>query len=781
MSGLARTKSFSFALITTLAYACLAAPAAVVAEDSINAQIGFEREFGFDRIRFQQAAARVARDGIARIDLHNSDGSLTTVELYERTDTGDGAITLTGAIVGRPQSHIELSLDDGLLRGRTSFYLADGRAVSHDIARVGEDRYALEQVRARPLAVDDDALDLSVNMRGNTGPGIGIEQLRSTSGGDVNADSAFSVQRRNENSRTRPGVADNGNTIDLLVVFTEAAQKYIGSPQAIKSAIDLNVQRTNFAFVDSKINTQIRLLDAIQLGPFPEGSVRFRQLATVGDGVLDNLPRIRERYAADLVMVISLDVHNNAGQSVCGQAAIPNLARDPRGDFAGYSWVSAYCLEGSMTFTHELGHNLNAQHDRSDPFVYGAGKPRRFNFAYSARNGRYRSIMDTGENCLAQNCPPLHYFSTPSVRPHGNRIGLRNANNAKTINQFRSKVAAYRIAKVVKAPTIWVRSTKGDLNSDDPVVYLSANGTEVEGWRIQAGATSAQTNIFDSGVRAPEVRRIRLNWAPKEIESNRMAIRLEYRVNGQWRQTIKTVALKSEEAFWIKEQSLWLIDILRGWASFITPRADRLLIKSELIRQRALAQRGAEEAVEESVAKIERLTDGCKQLSIAGYVARPDANDAVRSCWAQQELQLGLRTILSHANGLVQKGAIRGWRDRCLQVKSRNRSAVVIDECSTRAIEEQVWQLTEDGKLISAGRCLDAGSDDPESGRDVRMATCLDVDRQRWRVDEGRLISLTNPQACLSVQGPHPAAGEAIETAVCEAGVAWQQWMLLDE
>lgn len=730
----------------------------------------FEQSFQFNVKTFQGALERVLNNINARVELRLADGSNLVIELYDRTDSSVGTPTLTGTVVGQPQSHVRLSVTkNGVLHGHISVRDANGQPVSYFIHHRNDTHYEFETITTGSSgAPDPTTLEF---VRSNVGNDAVVSQRM------PEADPSKHIKRK-----PRVGDPDNGDTIDLLVVYTREAKAYIGSNFAIKEAIRRNVLRTNFAFVDSDINTQIRLLDIVSIGPFPEGRVRFRQLGTVGDGVVDTLPALRDEYAADLVMVISKEVHDASGASVCGQAAIPNLTRDPKGDYAGYSWLSAYCLEGAITFAHELGHNLNAQHQRNDPYVYGANKPKRSNFAFMAPSRKYRTIMDSAQDCIIQTCPPVRLFSTPRVRPYGNRIGRPTADNARSINQFRSRVAAYRVTKRVEPPSVWTRSVNGRLDRTNPVVHFSANGTDVEAWRIfsteyASGVAFSNTEIYPASTQRVELDLLALSHAA----SPRMQLQLDYRKDGRWIKGRTTnVIVQNPDLIRIDDEIKWLVDVLRGWKGFYDPATARFELHEDLISLRTFALRGDETAAERVIREIRQRTDGCRQRSNSNLTPRPDSNDVVRSCWAQQELQHGLKTLGHHVDTLEKKGFVRGWRDRCLQVKSRNSSAVVIEDCSTAPIAEQTWELTNEGKMISGGRCLDAGALDAISGKNVKMAACVseNIDRQRWFLDDDRLISAVSQLSCLTVEGPHPRPGIAIETNQCTDNVAWQKWTL---
>jgi hypothetical protein len=118
---------------------------------------------------------------------------------------------------------------------------------------------------------------------------------------------------------------DSGSTVDLLVVWTTAAEcRASGMDNAssctlsaatrrtIMGAIQLAVSETNTAFVESGVQTQLRLVHAYREANYVESTTSkpgFRddlfRLQNPSDGYLDRVHTIRALYGADMVSMIA--------------------------------------------------------------------------------------------------------------------------------------------------------------------------------------------------------------------------------------------------------------------------------------------------------------------------------------------------------------------------------------------------------------------------------------------------------------------------------------------
>jgi hypothetical protein len=239
---------------------------------------------------------------------------------------------------------------------------------------------------------------------------------------------------------------DDGSQIDVLVVYTPAAQAEAGGPAAMTALINLAVAESNLAYANSGVSQRLRLVHAAEVAYAENGSfsTHLARLQSPGDGYLDGVPALRDAYSADLV---SLLVAQN--QNLCGIAYLmgPGAVGPGFADWA-FSVVAHDCAIGYYSFGHELGHNMGSQHDRGN-----AGSPGAFGYSYGYQDPQadFRTIM--AYNCPG-GCPRIQFFSNPAVAYQGQTTGVDSAapdsadnhlslnNTALIVANFRASVDA---------------------------------------------------------------------------------------------------------------------------------------------------------------------------------------------------------------------------------------------------------------------------------------------------------------------------------------------------
>ena len=253
------------------------------------------------------------------------------------------------------------------------------------------------------------------------------------------------------------GANSSGPTIiDIAVFYTPTAKKKWGGTARAETQIDLFVADTNKAFTDSDVNQRIRLVH--------RGEVEYTEtdkytdwlrLWLPSDGHLDEIHTIRTQVGADLVAFIV----EKPGDS-CGRGAV----NDP------FSVMGSGC--GSLTFAHELGHNLGLNHDRTStpnsttpspppatdrPVTecsFGYVNQRVLDEQNPPTSAHWQTIMANGAQCLFWSCPVLLRFSNARQQHNGDRLGIpclatesTPASARETLNHTAGTVAGWR-AKV---------------------------------------------------------------------------------------------------------------------------------------------------------------------------------------------------------------------------------------------------------------------------------------------------------------------------------------------
>jgi len=261
--------------------------------------------------------------------------------------------------------------------------------------------------------------------------------------------------RRGGGPRTQ---ADDGSTIDVLVVYTSTARNANGGTSGIRAAIDLDVSQTNQAYQNSGVVPRLRLVGAEEIA-YAESSdslVDLNRLQAPADGFLDSVHARRDVLGADLVHLIA-----NA-PDVCGRAFIMQSPDATWFDTYAFGLTDDSCL-GNYSFGHELGHNMGLQHDtyvtpEDGTYAYAHGYVNQAALLPGAPSSkRWRDIMAYGNQCGAAgfSCQTVAHFSNPNVSYLGDPTGTSaTADGARAMNNTRSVTANFRQSGPRQAPPV---------------------------------------------------------------------------------------------------------------------------------------------------------------------------------------------------------------------------------------------------------------------------------------------------------------------------------------
>ena len=209
-------------------------------------------------------------------------------------------------------------------------------------------------------------------------------------------------------------------TIDVAVVYTQAAREEAGGTAEIEAVIDLMVAETNEAYQASGVYHRLALVARSEVQYAEAGDLRdIHRLADPSDGYMDGVHAMRDRTGADLVhLVFKHQDHPFAGVASFGWA---------------FGLTCQYC--GGGTFAHELGHNMGLRHDRylvhhneggvSPHPAYGYVNQQAF-VAGAARSRRWYTIMSYATQCADADisCQRLPRFSNPRQSYNGDPLGI---------------------------------------------------------------------------------------------------------------------------------------------------------------------------------------------------------------------------------------------------------------------------------------------------------------------------------------------------------------------
>ena len=237
-----------------------------------------------------------------------------------------------------------------------------------------------------------------------------------------------------------PGAGpQDDEAVDVLVVYPSWAREIEGGYEHMLGIIDLDIATANDAYAASGVDLRVELAAAVEV----EYDDRFLDEARVSggthsvtpwrrmlerltepdDGHLDEVHALRERHAADLVLLhLGGDAH-----LVVGDYRIRGIAwalREVSGERLENSGFSVAISGDGTTVAHELGHSMGLHHDRAEgsrnaPFPYSHGfrylDPTRPNPDYVWWDGTIMSNHRRGRGPAVFSNPGLRHPDDPAL------------------------------------------------------------------------------------------------------------------------------------------------------------------------------------------------------------------------------------------------------------------------------------------------------------------------------------------------------------------------------
>ena len=141
--------------------------------------------------------------------------------------------------------------------------------------------------------------------------------------------------------------------IDVIVAYTKkAASNYTDVKREL---VDLSIEEANKSFRQSGIGqVQLRLVHAYQTDYIEEGAHfdHVWRFADKGDGYMDEIHGLRDKYKADVAVLIVDDPQG------CGLATRVFADADE-----AFAVVHHECAANTYSLAHEIGHIIGARHD----------------------------------------------------------------------------------------------------------------------------------------------------------------------------------------------------------------------------------------------------------------------------------------------------------------------------------------------------------------------------------------------------------------------------------
>ena len=331
------------------------------------------------------------------------------------------------------------------------------------------------------IDLDDERLDVD-NFHGDT---LGKNSIHPM------ADAAVDAHADGDNAGEviESGQSDSPIQIDVMFIYTaDMIERY--PDDLIETRLNHLVAIANQAMVDSEVTIVVRLVHhrAVDYTRHQDNREALRDLAQAMQG--DPIPGFsgvrqdRQAYGADIVALTW--PHNIETRGACGIAYFPQTDNQGNPDPAygvhiDNDGASNWSVCSDAVFTHELGHNLGAEHQRSRASV---DDPAAHNYAF-VRDQRFHTVMGSFGTGDINRYLRLDAFSNPAIRCGGEPCGTmalgRGANNARKIGELAPIVAGYasqQLPGMVSRPDPSEPDSDGDGVSDweDPYPFDPFNG-----------------------------------------------------------------------------------------------------------------------------------------------------------------------------------------------------------------------------------------------------------------------------------------------------------------
>ncbi len=240
---------------------------------------------------------------------------------------------------------------------------------------------------------------------------------------------------------------DGAPVIRVLTVFDDLSSSYYGGDANAVADLSATIDEVNAAYARSGVNLtmQSAAIEHVGYASTQLPQTQLNRVTDPADGFLDDIHARRDELAADLVVFVT-----PLGGVSCGVAW---LLRPPFSSFDpayGFAVADPSCARGNLTFAHETGHNIGADHGPT-------GGQLGYNNGYINLAAGYRTIMSYYDPSCTNPCTREPYFSSPTVLYNGQPTGSATQDNARVLNEQGPYVATFRSGGPVSPPPIRLR------------------------------------------------------------------------------------------------------------------------------------------------------------------------------------------------------------------------------------------------------------------------------------------------------------------------------------
>lgn len=240
--------------------------------------------------------------------------------------------------------------------------------------------------------------------------------------------------------------------IDVMFIYTpDMLSRYPNG--LIETRLNHLIAIANQSMVDSEVPISVRLVHhrSVNYTRNQENRATLIELrqAMAGQSIngFEGVRQARDQHGADIVALTW--PHDIEQRGSCGIAFFPVQRSDSSYDSSygvhiDNDGASNWSICSDAVFTHELGHNLNAEHQRSQS---SGDDPGRSNYAFIAPD-RFHTVMGSFGTGHDNRYLRLDVFSNPRIQCGGQPCGTNSpgqgADNAAEISSFAPVIANYR-------------------------------------------------------------------------------------------------------------------------------------------------------------------------------------------------------------------------------------------------------------------------------------------------------------------------------------------------
>ncbi|GEM_PF-1384467 len=332
------------------------------------------------------------------------DGSALLLRIDAIRNRAGSTYTLEGEVEGEPQtSVVQLVVHDGILHGSVARYDID----QHLEYRILSSGYLMVR------EIDGSTM---TDVCGNPGEETPLE------------DGAAAASPGGVDEETPAPDTAGYVTIDIVVGYDQGARVADGGVSQMEARIINSVDRMNLAFNNSEVtSTELMLLGTVE-----DPDYVFPGAVAGSMSTSDELGNLNDTTSANLALNTVSDYASELGADF--RAFIVKQADGSAGIAyrPGTSSVTArdYMTSNRITFVHELGHNIGAQHSWGDSTPSdGAVNVHAYGWRLApAGQARVRTIM--AYDWAWGSGVRIPYFANPNVTYQGARTGQVNGYNA---------------------------------------------------------------------------------------------------------------------------------------------------------------------------------------------------------------------------------------------------------------------------------------------------------------------------------------------------------------